>query len=103
LGSRFFWEKDQWPIWSAKFLAKAKHSGFKDVLLGKVNIPKSDEEVNKRLKKERILMKNSDLNEMAYTELILSIEVRRRSGKVMFVIIKGRKSRDYTDGNYALA
>jgi hypothetical protein len=30
---------DEWPIWSEKFLAKAKRYGFKDVLLGKLSIP----------------------------------------------------------------
>jgi hypothetical protein len=44
--------KDELPIWREKFLAKANRSGFKDVLLAKVNIPKSDEDINmKRLKK----------------------------------------------------
>jgi hypothetical protein len=35
--------KDEWPIRSEKLLAKAKCSGFKDLLLGNVNIPKSDQ------------------------------------------------------------
>jgi hypothetical protein len=34
----FSGKKDEWPIWSEKFLAKAKRSGFKDMLLVKVNI-----------------------------------------------------------------
>jgi hypothetical protein len=47
-------------------------------------------------------MKNADFHEMAYTELILSIDVRSNSGKAVFSIIKGYKSRDYTDGNSSL-
>ena len=35
----FSGKKDEWPSWSKKFLAKAKHSGIKDVLLGRVQIP----------------------------------------------------------------
>jgi hypothetical protein len=35
----FSGDKDEWPIWKEKFHAKAKRSGFKDMLLGKVNIP----------------------------------------------------------------
>jgi hypothetical protein len=31
--------KEEWPSWSEKFQAKAKRSGIKDVLLGKVEIP----------------------------------------------------------------
>jgi hypothetical protein len=34
---------NEWPIWSEKFLAKAKRYGFKDVLLGKLLILKIDE------------------------------------------------------------
>jgi hypothetical protein len=35
---------DEWPIWSEKVLSKAKRYGFKDVLVGKMSIPKEDEE-----------------------------------------------------------
>jgi hypothetical protein len=49
------------------------------------------------------LMKNEDLNGMAYMELILLIDVRCSIGKVVVSIIKGCKVRDYTDGNSTLA
>jgi hypothetical protein len=42
-----FWGKvEEWPIWSEWFLAKAKRCGFKDLLLGKLSIPKLDEEID---------------------------------------------------------
>ena len=34
---------DEWPIWCEKFLSKAKRFGFKDLLLGRLTIPSSDE------------------------------------------------------------
>jgi hypothetical protein len=37
---------EEWPIWSERFLAKAKRCGFKDLLLGKLLIPKVDEEID---------------------------------------------------------
>jgi hypothetical protein len=37
---------EEWPIWSERFLAKAKRCGFKDLLLGKLSIPKVDEEID---------------------------------------------------------
>jgi hypothetical protein len=37
-------KSDEWPIWSEKFLAKANSYGFKNVLIGKLSIPKADEE-----------------------------------------------------------
>jgi hypothetical protein len=39
----FSGSKDELPTLSEKFLAKAKCSGIKDVLFGKVRIPKSSE------------------------------------------------------------
>jgi hypothetical protein len=58
---------EEWTIWREKILAKAKRSGFNDVLLDKVNIPKSDEEINEKDEEGKALMKNADLNEMVYT------------------------------------
>jgi hypothetical protein len=37
---------EELPIWSERFLAKAKHCGFKDLLLRKLSIPKVDEEID---------------------------------------------------------
>jgi hypothetical protein len=39
----------EWPVWSERFLAKAKRCGFKDLLLGKLSIPKVDEEIDETL------------------------------------------------------
>jgi hypothetical protein len=91
------------PIWSERFLAKAKCYGFKDSLLGKVSIPKVYEEIDETsdiAKKKSIIMK---LNEIAYTELILSIDVKASSVKVAFNIIRGYKTKDYPYGNGATA
>jgi hypothetical protein len=37
----FSGRKEEWPSWNEKFLAKAKRSGIKDVMLGKAEIPSS--------------------------------------------------------------
>ena len=37
---------DEWPIWYEKFLSKAKRFGFKDLLLGRLEIPSLDEKFN---------------------------------------------------------
>jgi hypothetical protein len=44
-----------------------------------------------------------ELNEIAYTELILSIDFKTSSGKVSFNHIIGCNSKDYPDGNTAVA
>jgi dihydroxyacetone kinase-like predicted kinase len=55
------------------------------------------------VKEGKDLLKNADLNVIAYSELILLMEARSNSGKVLFRIIKGFKSRDYNDRNAASA
>jgi hypothetical protein len=44
-----------------------------------------------------------DLNEMAFTELVLSIDVSSSSGKIAFGIVKSCKTKDYEDGHTGLA
>jgi hypothetical protein len=95
----FSGRKEEWPTWSEKFLAKAKRSGIKDVLLGKLEIPKTSDELEEKSEEGRGMMKNADLNELAFTQLILSIDVSKSSGKIAFGISKSCKTKDYGDGN----
>jgi hypothetical protein len=44
-----------------------------------------------------------DLNEMAFTELVLSIDVSSSSGKIAFGIVKSCKTKDYEDVHASLA
>jgi hypothetical protein len=48
-------------------------------------------------------MNNADLNEMAHTKLILSIDVKSNSGKSFSASSKDVENRDYTDEKSALA
>jgi hypothetical protein len=48
-------------------------------------------------------LKIFNLNELAYTELILSIDVKTSSGKIAFNMVKGCKNKDYTEGNATMA
>jgi hypothetical protein len=48
-------------------------------------------------------LKIVEWNEIAYTELILSIDVKAINGKIAFNIVKGYKTKDYPDGNAARA
>jgi hypothetical protein len=45
----------------------------------------------------------TDMNEFAYTELILSIDDKTSNGKVAFDLVKGCKNKDYADGNGSMA
>jgi hypothetical protein len=95
--------KDDWPTWSEKCLAKAKRSGIKDVLLGKVLILKSSEVFDKKTDEGKRMLRIIDLNEMAFTELALSFDVSSSSGKIAFGIVKSCKTKDYEDGHASLA
>jgi hypothetical protein len=84
----FYGKSDEWPIWSEKFLAKAKRYDFKDVLLGKATIPKTDEAFNVESEEGKKMMMAADLSELAYTEVILFLEDKTSSGKVAFNLVK---------------
>jgi hypothetical protein len=94
---------EEWLIWSEKFLAKAKRYGFKDVLLGKLSIPKTDESFEEASDQGKRMLKIIKFNEIAFTELILSIDVKTSNGNIAFNLVKGCKSKDYPDGNAATA
>jgi hypothetical protein len=99
----FAGSKYEWPTWSEKFLAKGKRSGIKDVLLGKVLTPKSSEVFDENTDEGKRILKIIDLNEMAFTELVLSIDVSSSSSKIAFRIVKSCKIKDYEDGHAGLA
>ena len=86
-----------------KSLAKAKPSSIKDILLEKPQSPKSSEEFEEKTEEGKRVLKNADLNELAFTESILSIDVRSSNGKIEFGILKICKTKDYEDGNASMA
>jgi hypothetical protein len=49
------------------------------------------------------MLKNANLNELAFKELILSIDISNRSGKIAYGFVKGCTTKDYEDGNASLA
>jgi hypothetical protein len=93
----------EWPTWSEKFLAKARRYGFKDLLLGKVKVPRTDEDYDMESEEGKKSTIAADMNELAYTELILSIDDKTNSGKVAFNLVNGCKNKDYADGNASMA
>jgi hypothetical protein len=81
-------------------LAEVKRSGIKDIFLGKITIPKNNDEINEKKDEGKSI---SDFNELAFTELILSIDIRTSSGKVAFNVVKGCKNKDCTECNTKMA
>jgi hypothetical protein len=56
-------KSEEWPTWSEKVLAKARPYGFNDVLLGKVKVPRTDEDYHMESKEGKKLTIAADMNE----------------------------------------
>ena len=102
---QFSGKQADWPVWKEKFLARARRSGYKTILLGKTSVPKdsvdldtiTDETMRKRLKEIRIL------NEDAYEELLLSIDGDSDAGRIAFNLVRSAKTVELADGDAKLA
>jgi transposase InsO family protein len=112
----FSGKKKDWITWEEKFLSKAKRRGYKDLLLGRTEIPKStavliavvdddasDEANLIRTEEMALLVKIRELNEQGYSDLILSMDTKENAGKVAFNLVRSSKNEDYEDGNIATA
>lgn len=89
-----------WPVWSEKFLARARRKGYKKILLGTVQVPEDSldlsglEAIEKKEKEEL-----RELNEEAYEDLILSISGDTEVGRVVFQLVRGAKTNRLKDGD----
>jgi hypothetical protein len=99
----FSGKKKDWIAWEEKFFAKSKRCGYKDVLIGKVTIPKSTDVLDPADPDKEKLIAIQKLNESGYTDLILSMDTETSSGKVAFNIVRNSKGKDYEDGNIEVA
>jgi hypothetical protein len=72
-------------------------------LLGKIKVPRTDEDYDMELEEGKKITISADMNELSYTVLILSIDDKTSSGKVAFDLVKGYKNKDYADGNVNIA
>jgi hypothetical protein len=66
-------------------------------------MPKSTENLDRVDSDEEKLIAIQELNESGYTNLVLSMDTERSSGKVVFKIVRNSKSKDYEDGNIKVA
>jgi hypothetical protein len=98
----FYGKSEELPTWNKKFLAKARCYGFKDGLLRKFKVSKTDEDYHMESEEGKKLTVAADMNGLAYTELILFIDDETNSGKVAFNQVKGWKNTDYADRNASM-
>jgi len=75
---------EDWKFWEVKFLARARHKGFQEILLGTIMIPMDSEkfDLDKVDKKEKHEI--CERNNLAFEELILSINMSTGDGQVTF-------------------
>jgi hypothetical protein len=97
LSSYEYNKKYYWIPWEEKYLAKSRRYGYKDLLLGRLTIPKSSKLLDPVEDEEELKIRV--LNEDAYSYLIMSIDTTTSAGKVAFSPVRGTKSADYEDGN----
>jgi hypothetical protein len=77
--------------------------GFKALLMGRLTISSSDEGFDKLSEIGKEKSRIIELNEIAYTELNLSIDVKTSSGKTASNIVESCKTKDHPNGNAATA
>jgi hypothetical protein len=81
---------------------KGQKIRIKDVLTGKLSIPNADEEFDYNLDMGKKMLNAIEFNKVAYTELLLSIDVKISNKKIAFTIVKGCMSKDHPEGNAAI-
>jgi tellurite resistance-related uncharacterized protein len=59
----FYGKSEERPTLSERFLAKTRRYGFKDVLLGKVKVPRIDEDYDMESEEGKKLTTAADMNE----------------------------------------
>ncbi len=104
----FSGKKSDWRVWSRKFLARANRLGYKDLLEGKVEVPKESEYDAAKITTspnddEKYLVECWKLNERAFEDILLSIDGQTKSGRVAFNLVDNCTTTDQPDGNCKLA
>jgi len=95
----FSGKQEDWKFWEVKFLARARRKGFREILLGTVKILKDLEKFDLTDPKEKAQNEICDKNELAFEELVLSINTSEGDGRVTFQAVCCCKSDDHKNGN----
>ena len=103
---KFSGKTEDWEVWKAKFLARARRLKYKDILTGDLKVPNDEDckilmaKSDKLAKDEKeTCMKNRALNEEAYEDLIFAMPGNTNKGRVVFKIVHQEKEGDFEDGD----
>lgn len=98
-------DKD-WKIWSKKFLAQANRKGYKKLLTGAEVIPTESEytaAAGGSTDAEKLTVKLWQLNELAFEEILLSINGQTKQGKIAFNLVDNCSTAEQPEGNCKIA
>jgi len=97
----FSGKQEDWKFWEVKFLARARRKGFRELLLGKLTIPKDSDVLDATVPAEKKQIEIREANELAFEELVLSIDTSQPEDRVAFQSICSCRPTDYKNGNAA--
>ena len=107
----FMGKKAEWESWSEIFISHGKHKGYKKLLvssrsmLGMDKIPTQDKYENAligNIDLDKKILKLSELNKLAYEDLILSINTSSSVGKVEFGLVRKQRVQIFCKGTTRL-
>ena len=92
--------KDQWPIWSIKFLARLNKKGIKYILEERhLIIPVDDEEFDVTTESGVRYQKIRNDNARVFEDLVLSVDCTKAEGRIAFALVKRALDANYKNGN----
>ncbi len=108
----FSGKKSDWKSWSVDFMASGNRRGYKNLLVGQCKtvgvdkVPtetKFEEAEHGSSVQDEAVKKLSDLNMLAYEDILLPIDTNTSAGKVAFNLVNTCYSEDFPQGNCRLA
>ena len=60
----FSGKHDEWQVWSAKFLARARRKGYKEILTSDVDVPEDEESFDKTTEEGKRKKRLQELNKI---------------------------------------
>ena len=102
----FSGKDSDWKIWSRKFLAQANRKGYKKLLSGATAIPTESEytaAAGGSTDDQKLTVKLWQLNELAFEEILLSINGQTKQGKIAFNLVDNCTTGDQPEGNCKIA
>jgi len=95
----FQWKARRLEVLGGQVPCKIKEKGFREILLETVPIPKDSEMFDLTDPAEKAKSKVCNKNELAFKELVLSIDTMGGNGQVAFPLVSCCKNNNYKNSN----